>query len=236
MDKLRITRKDLKKPDEFILFTTKAYHWAILHQMQIFYGLISLFIVVIVVVFLQNYRFKQESKASNILYEANLNMEEATKKKGSKPDDKDYNDLIKKSLDGYDLVLKKYPSSKSASFVHFYKGNLFFEDGKYKDAIESYQKALKSFKKEERTRGVILTNIAYSYEAMKNWNDACNYFKEASKIGHSPVKDIIYYNIGRCLSKLGNKGEAKKYFGMIASEYPNSKLMEKVNPVLMEGK
>ena len=235
MEKGRITRKDLKKPDEFILFTTKAYHWAINHQMEIFYGLIGLFVAVITVVLIQNYRVKVESKASNILFEAYSSMEEALKKKGS-ADAKEFDDLLKKAYENYDLLIKKYPSSKTASVGHFYKGNLLFEEGKYKEALENYQSAFKSLKGDERTKGAILMSIGYTFESLGDYKGAVSNFKDAASLNSTVRKDIIYYKMAECYSKLNQAEEAKKYFKMISAEYPNSKLVEKANSHIQEGK
>ena len=235
MDNIKITRKDLKRPDEFVLFTTKAYHFAVLNQMRIFYGLIAILVIIAGLVILQNYKMNRESKASNILFEASSSAREIfnnNTKDQIKPKLESREELFNKAITNFDIIIQKYSSTDSAVYANFYKGNLLFQNGKFDEAVNSFKNALKKLSNNERSKGLVLMNIGYSYEGLNNYQEALKFFEEASKLKLSPEKDLLYFKIAGCYLKIGKVAEAQKYYKMILTDYPNSKLIERVNFVL----
>jgi TolA-binding protein len=233
VDKIKFTRKDLKRPDEFVLFTTRAYHWVISHQMEIFYGLIALLIIVVGAVFGQGYFSKKEAQAANLLYEADSEAKTARNKLGEE-DKTSFEASLKKALDSYDEVIKRYPSSKAAGEAYFAMGNLNFDADKYNEAAGSFRKAEAFFKSNERARGALMMNLGYALEAAKNYREACGTFAAAADLKLFPEKDLACFKAGECFLESGNKELGKRYLDRIVSENPESEIANKARELLSE--
>lgn len=217
MDKIKFTRKDLKKPDEFISVSGSIYEWLILHQKEVLYGVAGFLILFLVVLLVHAYLSNNESKANDVLFEAN-SLAGFT---GAGNDEKMTEGSTKKALEDYDKLIKKFPMTRTAGFAGFYKGNLLYRDGKYEEALKSFEYALGKLKG-ATIKSMILMDMSYAMEALSRWDGSCANLKRILDLNAYPQMDLLYFKLGNCFKKTGKVDEADKYYRMIASEYPSS--------------
>ena len=91
------------------------------------------------------------------------------------------------------------------------KGDVFYNDFQYKEAIKEYEAALvkeRTFKNEAR----LLTNLAYSYMYTFQYAKAEQTFLQLVKIGDRKPASEVYLDYGNILKILGNYEKAKEQF------------------------
>ncbi|GAA0179163.1 tetratricopeptide repeat protein [Clostridium sediminicola] len=94
---------------------------------------------------------------------------------------------------------------------NFEKGNLFYNNKKYYEAIENYKKAL--IQSENNT--TILYNIGVCFIKLEKYFDAIEFFKKAITSNNNlnlNYNSKYFYNLGFCYSKLNNNKKALIYF------------------------
>lgn len=226
-DKVKLSRKDLKKPDEFLLFTGRAYNWVQENQRAVIYGIIIIFVIVIGIVLTVNYNHKVEQSAANIVFELEQNYDAMKDKTGQ-----ERQELRQKVDESIENILEDYPSSDSAAIAYIYRANMLYEEGKYEDAVKNYEFARDDLSSNRKASALILMNLGYSYEAMNDNKNACDYFQKAAKIENAPARDITFYKAGSCLAGLGRMEEAKSYYRMLISDYPDSKFKDRLRAIV----
>lgn len=211
--KLRIRRKDLKKPDEFVSLTGRAVSYAMEHTRQ----LIS---ILAVVVFLGGvagltafYFFQNEAKAQLLLaqgislYRQGLMLKEgqdATRNDGVKAQE-----AFENALKVFNAAHNQYPRTNSASISLLYAGNCHYQLGKFDAAAEFYNKCLSSSPHDE-LRALALYGLAQAYEGEKNYETALKYYTNLSETQNKIIGGIIFEAMARCWSKMGKPDLAKK--------------------------
>lgn len=96
------------------------------------------------------------------------------------------------------------------------KGDVFYNDFQYKEAIKEYEAALvkeRTFKNEAH----LLTNLAYSYMYTFQYAKAEQTFLQLVKIGDKKPAPEVYLDYGNILKILGNYEKAKEQFTYFAT-------------------
>jgi outer membrane protein OmpA-like peptidoglycan-associated protein/tetratricopeptide (TPR) repeat protein len=96
------------------------------------------------------------------------------------------------------------------------KGDVFYNDFQYKEAIKEYEAALvkeRTFKNEAH----LLTNLAYSYMYTFQYAKAEQTFLQLVKIGDKKPAPEVYLDYGNILKILGNYEKAKEQFTYYAT-------------------
>jgi len=84
-----------------------------------------------------------------------------------------------KAIEGFKSVITNYGSSTSAVFSSYLLGTIYNEQGKFDDAINAFQKAIKSNKSADFVNGQALEAIAVSYEAKGDTESALKFLQKA---------------------------------------------------------
>lgn len=105
-------------------------------------------------------------------------------------------------------------------------------------AFQEYKKVFDNFPESGRVGEAVAKMANYYYE-QKDYGRAIDTF-EAVLADHPDAKflDVILFNYGRCLFRMGRKAEAKKRFDQLIGEFPESQLApdaKKISEALLGG-
>ena len=117
-------------------------------------------------------------------------------------------------------VQAQHDTSTDDAVEHFNKGNAFYGEGKYDEAIEQFKKALDHNPKDASSH----FGLGNSYFLKKDYDTALKHYGEVVKL--KPDYSKVHYAMGLAYRRLGKKDEAQKAF----ERYNNLSKMEKVEP------
>jgi tetratricopeptide (TPR) repeat protein len=96
------------------------------------------------------------------------------------------------------------------------KGVELFEDGKFKEAVEQYELALKI----EPKNTTALYEMSYTFISMQKYNDAIKYAEKVIKLKDGS-EDLAYTNLGTAYDMLGKPKKAIKAYQEGIKAFPN---------------
>jgi tetratricopeptide (TPR) repeat protein len=227
--KIKLTRKQIKSPDQFIATTTKIYNFVKpyfqKYNNHITIGLIVIIGIFVGAYFLREYKAKKNTHASAILSEAieiynseiNPDLKDNNKKFTSK--DEKFNEAIKKLKE----VINKYPKTEASNYSYLFLGNSYYELEKYDDAINHYKIFHDRIKKNSDIKLLALDSLGHSYEAKGDIDNAIDYYSKILKIKNNYLSDVTYYNLGRCYEIKSDTQKSKEYYDKLKKEFPESR-------------
>lgn len=117
-------------------------------------------------------------------------------------------------------VEAQHDTSVDDAVEHFNKGNAFYGEGKYDEAIEQFKKALDHNPKDASSH----FGLGNSYFLKKDYDTALKHYGEVVKL--KPEYSKVHYAMGLAYRRLGKKDEAQKAF----ERYNSLSKIEKVEP------
>ncbi|MDD5224059.1 MAG: tetratricopeptide repeat protein [bacterium] len=203
----RITRKEIKKPDEFIKDTTKAFDF-VLKNSSIFISVLLAIMVIAAVVFIVVFQGKKtEEKAQVFLYQAIRDFRGPTLDLSElgipKPDEKaespaEKTERVKMAEAKFLEIAEKYPKTQAAWQARFYLANCQYQLGDSLAAIDSYQKILDSKKlKDLNLTAMITYNLGFLYENLGYMDRAIEYYRSVMELGSNLYTQLIGEDLKR---------------------------------------
>jgi len=220
MAKKRKTRKQLlKAPDEFISFSSKVLEFAIKNKIKIFY---ALGVIVLFVIIGSGFRYlsnKAEDKAFTLLEQAVNQYAFAAKADGI---EKAYQNVGQ----DFNFIIKKYSKSDGGKLANIIYANICYKAGDYQKAIDLYNKSLKDFNKHAAIKTLILSGIAYNYEAKNDYKTAADYFEMIIAQSGNIMQDEALFHLGRIYELMGETEKSTAAFKKIVSDHTGSIYIE----------
>ena len=203
MAKKKITRKELlKKPDEFVTFSSKAAVFVRGHLRLLKY--IGVAIAVIVVSYLAIYIYlgfvnEEGQNAYNMAYD--------TMTENMKPDPDP--EKLQESEELFAKVIDEYGFSKAAGLALPQIANLKFLEKKYDEAIVLYREFLDEVSGDAQYKALANLALATCYEAKGDLKTAIETLGPILDAPDNPFKETGMLNLAR-LYRLDNKPEKEK--------------------------
>jgi tetratricopeptide (TPR) repeat protein len=199
----KIIKKKLKKPDEFITLTERAFLFITHHCKSIAIGGGVVLAVILLIFLFQKWEKKNEDSAYQMFH---LAVE--TYRGVSSPYQEGSPQEYKTVLEKFDEVITKFPRTSSGKIAILYKGNISLRLGEFEDAIKAYEGFLRKIGKEKLYRSFAMDGLGYSHEGKKEYEKAANAFQKVIDLGESYQLADAYLGLGRCYEKLGKTKEA----------------------------
>nr|CDS25299.1 protein unc 45 A [Hymenolepis microstoma] len=118
------------------------------------------------------------------------------------------------------------------------KGNSFFSEGKYQQAIDSYKECLKNSSDDRKRQQVVNRNLAQCYLNLNKYNEAVQTASEALKICPTDTKALFRRSVA--FEKQGELKESIEDAKMLIQLEPNNKsiqdLIRRVESYIIEKK
>jgi len=211
--KKKITRKEIKKPDQFITTTTKIYNYAKEHKkpiLSIAVGILFAGILTYAIFFIKE---KRLLTASSMLYKAELAM-------NSEIEGAEYSEETAKLLKD---VMEHYSGSVYGKRARYMLAKYMIKHNRYEEAEE----LLKFFKDNTENVDVYLLSSAletlgWLLEKKGDYLSAGNIYMMITELGPNPLGVKPYEDAGRCFEKIGNFEEAIKVYNEAIAKYPRT--------------
>lgn len=203
--KKKISRKELlKKPDEFITFSTRSLNWVKENPKKVIWVSSGVILLLILYVGYSAYQNRQE-KLGHEEYFSSLGITD--------PDQK---------LKKLEQIIKDYPRTKAAYASWVTSGHLYYQKKDFSKAVIAYQSALNKGKFPPAFKKPILGNLAYAYEQKGDFQQAAKTFSEITQGQDDLLKEDSLLNLARIYQKMGKKAEAKTTYQNFLKSFPKS--------------
>ncbi len=205
MARRRITRREIKKPDEFISATERAFRFLMEHRRQALYLALAVVAAVAGTFGYRYYESKQEARAETALYRA-LSLEERTEA---------LRDVV--SLHG---------GRKAGELARLYLAHELRKKGELSEAEARYREVLKRASQGSYERELARWGLAYVLEEKGELREALSLYLALLRQngGHLP-REEAFLGAARIHEKLGQKREALGLYRALLKEYPSSPLI-----------
>lgn len=208
-EKVKITQKELKKPDRFreaiadaIVFASENYR----KILTVFGAAILMLVVVFVAIAILE---RRELSANSEFTEALKRYKEANSGQNSQ-----------EALNRFLEVDKKYPRSDISKVALYYAAEINYNMGRYDDAIKLLSDLIKSGPKNQIVVDAAYLRLGTAFFNKGNWQLAINYLSKVDKEGN-PHRNQAELYIALSLEKLGKSDEAEKMYKQLLSGSDN---------------
>lgn len=173
-------------------------------------------VVIVVLGFLGYNRF---------IYEPNNEESKAMVAKGIMWMEKD---SVQLAIEEFEYIASQYKGYQGAHVANYSLGHLYFEQGRYEDAID----VLSTVKIEDTyMQTLAIGTIGDSYSELEDYQSAVsNYIKAATRVENKETSPLFYFKAGLNSEKAGDYSKAKEYYEIINDKYTtfgNQKGIEK---------
>ncbi len=199
----KITKKQLRQPDEFITVTQRLFLFVEAHLKKISIAGIAILVIILAVVIYQMWNRSNERDAQIKFNtaEESYQMAMSPYREGSPAD-------YKAALAKFDEIIKDFPRTSSGKVSLLYKGNIHLKLGEYDEAIKAYQAFLGDTGKNKLYHLFTWEGLGYAYEGKKDYEKAVDAYQKTIALDESFKSGEAYLNLGRCYEKMGKQKEA----------------------------
>lgn len=235
--KKKLTRKELKRPDEFIAITNRIYNYLFEKRKVVLPIFLCIFVAFIAVYLYAKYSSKQEERASLLFSEAkkiyDAEIKEEKDKEGEEKTFKTEEEKYNAAKAKFNLVTEQYKGTKSAQLGYFYLGHIEYFLNNYDTAIKMYEEFLNGTKKDSDFYVIALDAIGQSFESKKDYDKAKEYYQKIIDSDIDYLQDYAYFNLARVHELKKEMEIAKELYEKIKTEFPESRLITLVNKQLL---
>lgn len=215
----RISKRDLKKPDEFITATSQVLLWTMENLRFLLVAAVIGALVILSVVLWRVKMKTREADALNSFYRASDILTSA-----EDPTANEYQE----ALDEFERILREYPRTDASQLAQLQLGQGLLMSKKYDKAVETYLRFLDSDPREKLYRLLALHNLGYAYEGQGDYQKALDSFQSVVDAGESFLQPWGYLNVGRCYEKLGKQQEAIRTYRTYLEKFPDAAMIPMV--------
>jgi tetratricopeptide (TPR) repeat protein len=219
----RITKKQLKEPDEFITLSERVFIFVREHSKKMAGAGVALLVLIVAIVLMQIWEKKKEEEAARSygiaseMYERSV----AQEREGST---QDYKEVLAK----YDEIITKFPKTSAGGLSLLYKGNILFKQGNFDEAVKAYTAFLDQAGKERLFRYFAWGGLGHAYEGKKDYAKALEAYQKALEFGEGFQLADSNLSMGYCYEKLGKTKEALESFKAFLNSGQKSSLTNAV--------
>ena len=201
----RITRKDIRQPDQFITLTSRVFGYFKEHRVKIF---VALGLVIAFAFGIWGWQLNQ-SKQNRLASQAYASALEAF-----------HDGKFQTALDLLDRV-NAYRSPSYQRLAILYRANSHIGLKQPKDAVPLLEDFLRRTPKNSYLRQLALTNLGFAHEMANQCKEAISAYDQAANID-GPQKEQAFLSKARCTTTLGQFSEAVKLYREYLATYPGS--------------
>jgi predicted negative regulator of RcsB-dependent stress response len=191
--KTRITKKKLKKPDEFVNWGARAIDYVLAHITYIVLGVLLVVALVVASFFWRQHEATKEEMAFTLLGKGIALYEQEGKRD--------------QALPVFAELIKDYPGTGPGKVALLYQGRSYMLQQDYDHAIADFDLFLKR-SSEPFLRAIALNALGNSYWAKGEYRQAIDHFQQIIASGDEWLKPYALLQTGMCWEKLGEKKKA----------------------------
>lgn len=225
----KMSRKELKSPDRIWVASRDLLSWAS-DQWALLVGLAAvIFVAVIAVTLVLQYRTKNEAEAQFVYSKAKALYEQTQMAPA-----KDQPSLKKDLETELGKLQEDYASSRANGMASLIRAQILLGENKLPEAITELEKYQKSLPRNEREFGSF--PLAVAYEQAGKFDEALKTFDEIATNEKASLRGDALIGKGRVLVQLKRGDEAKKSFNLYLEKFPQSSEAATVRGLIAEIK
>ncbi|MFH1727443.1 MAG: tetratricopeptide repeat protein [Pseudomonadota bacterium] len=238
----KMSRKELKQPDEFVAATTSFLKKLEEYKRAIIIGVSLFFILFFGYFFYNEHKIKSQEKSALMFSEAIKLFDAPIMDPNEEIQDEDkelpevsFNSNMEKFTQAsakFSDVYKKYSSYPYGKISLFYLGHSYYYLGDYEKALDYYLQFEKAFLKLKDIRNLVHDAIGHTYEAKGDIDNAISYYDKITMSDHDFLKDYSFYNLGRCYEQKQDLAKAKSFYEKGNKDFPESAIKELISKKL----
>jgi tetratricopeptide (TPR) repeat protein len=216
-EKTRLSRRDLKGPDEFISTFGRTVAWCKENRSKVAAGALGLIAVVALALGTRAYLQWEENKSSRDLWPTLTRAQVLLQA----PFAADPSQLatVEQFLQGH---VSRHPNTRATVYSLYYLGSIAFFRGNYDLAISQYRAGIGTGKEAGILRYLLRQGIASSLEAKGDFDAAAAAYREAGAVAEADMKTQSRLGEARVLGLVGKKTEAAALYRLILKETPET--------------
>ncbi|MFO8057896.1 MAG: tetratricopeptide repeat protein [bacterium] len=222
--KIKLSRKQMKKPDEFLTFSEKVWDWAEEH-IWLIVGVIAVIIVGVFAMRLASswYEISQDAPRRSLAQaeqvfnapmqseqdELSMDMSGEQRSKFETERQK-----YQQAIQFFQKVVDSHPESVEARLAYLYLGVSCEKTGSYQKSLKHYERFLETgaAKDNQGLKHSALMGIARVHYQRKDYEKSLNYLDKLIK-KDSPYKNDAMLLKARCYHETGKEDEVRKILG-----------------------
>lgn len=211
MARQRLTRKEIKQPDQFISYTVRSLDWAKAHLHHILYGVLGILIIIGLAIAWSSWRQQRLQKAEVLLYQAvkllNAEGQDTTSESGGKPEDRANREQARQQLLA---ITRDYSGSQVGALAQWHLGHVYYERAEYAKALAAYEEARRGIGQDNKRLipSLVRLNIGYAQEASGDCARALSSYEEVVQSSASWLRGEAFLSMGRCYESTGALDDA----------------------------
>jgi len=202
----KLTRKDLRQPDEFQTLSRQALEWVEQNRTAVMAALGAVIVVLIAVVAYQMISQSREASAGSAYAEAHALLR-----------DKKYPDAAAR----FDEVANRYSSSSYGSLALLERGNALLLSGQAAEAVSAYERYLKSSPPTDYLRQLGHTRLGSAQEQLGKHGEAQQSFAAAAT-EPGPFTAEALFGAARNAEAAGDTTKAKDFYTQLLEKHPTT--------------
>jgi len=222
-EKTRISRRDLKGPDEFISTFGRAVAWCKENRSKVAVGAIGVAAVVALALGTRAYLQWEENQSARDLWPTMDRAQEILRA----PSAADPSQLadVEQFLQGH---VRRHPNTRATVYSLYYLGTIAFSRGNPDLAIAQFRAGIATGKEAGIMRYLLRQGIASSLEVKGDFAAAAAAYREAGEVAGADMKTQSRLGEARVLALAGKKTEAAALYRLILKETPETPLRDLV--------
>ena len=197
MAEQRLSRKELRQPDQFVSLSVQIVAWIKAHTVLLMYGIGVVVVAATLVTGWWAWQKHREQQAGIALYEATKFMRTPSNRS--------------KAVEQLQKLVSDYKGTAATALAYWHLGHLYFEGENYPAALTAYRQAQQRLSKADQSLMVALVtlDVAYAQEASGTCDpDAITSFEAVLQLPAHWLRGEAYLGVGRCHEKTGASHKA----------------------------
>ena len=215
--KMKITKKQLKEPDEFITLTERGFLFVSQHAKPVAIG-----VGVVIVVILAFFALRWWDKNNEVRAAQKFNSMIEVYQKAMNPTQEGSSAESKSALEKIDELIRQFPRTSWGKAAYLYRGNIHLRLGDYQEAIKDYDSLLDKSGIQKVYYSFATEGLGYAYEGKKEYEKALESFKKTLEKGEAFQTAETTLNIARLYERLGKTSEALENYQAYLKTAPGS--------------
>lgn len=220
----KITRKEIRQPDEFLTLSARAIEFVQAHTREIAIGIGALLVAGLLFWAGSAYTNRREAKAAHLLAQAQALLHPAPDAREGEPDPAAEGKADPEAESGAVALLEdlveNYKRTEASGTARILLAQRYYEAGNIEGAIETYKRSLKRGNRKAELKAMAWEGLAYAYEAEKDFQQALGWYEKLSRSSLTHFQGWAYLGMARCYEKLGENRKAIDAYRSLLAEHP----------------
>jgi len=236
----KVSRKDLKEPDEFLSFTVRALKWINEQKVALIIGTLAVIVVVLGTFAWRWYSLSKEKaasvdfiKAREILDARVIPRDDAAGTSVSDGSFSSEDDKFRAAIAEFEQVIKSHSNSATAALATYYVAEYSRRVGDYDKAISNFKSYLKTEGPSGELAAFAVEGIAASLEAQGKEDQALQQYQRLTEPPFNMQPDRGLFHVARLEQKAGHTAEAVRLYNEIIEKYPKTTYMRDIQDRLI---